>query len=160
MFGVLIVLLGLTNIYTRTKNKWSKLHYPLSYRYAQAIGYVMGSNNNESIEYRVQLALEILAKTIYPDLDGLYIMQKVIQFNNSNFFTDREIMKKVLLKLNPNFEDVEKNVDRLINSYKLDEESGKNSLIVSNFYAHVIFEKYGEETLLDYIWAVLNRRAV
>lgn len=162
IFVVPFALLLISMFYMRFNSKWARVHYPLMIRYARAMGFQAGANADLPLTEKVERGLGMVILGLYPnatEAETEEVLNKIGQ--KHNVFTDKEMIVKAFKSKNSgkSHEEMGEFAEKIISSYKLDDESSVNGLKVSHVISELIRFKYGEQEQLNYILAVMGGRA-
>lgn len=152
-----VIFLLILIAYGRLAAKWRIIHFPLSFRYAGAMGYVQ-RYQNLTIDEKMDLALMSVLKGVYlsrtKDEVTQYYEQLMNQLPN---FMDQKMMEIILKRKISRITDEELNkLSKYFSNKGKDEKFKKVWLVISD----VIKQKYGEDEKQEYIFSIIKGKAI
>ena len=167
IFILLILFVGtfiFSNLYGRFSANWRKLHYPLMCRYASVAGYVQGLSEKEGKEFDIDLTLQRLIQSVFPNVEEKIItnlVQEVISKEQQDL-KDEKFIRKIFKRRLPELD--EQNLSSLV--HKITElnknptdTATTNYIKIRSIIAFLVEKKYGQEEKSDYLYAVLIDKA-
>lgn len=149
----IVALFLIYRLYSRVRNKWCRLHYPLIIRYAQFSAIESRISKAEEREFEVQNPLIELILSAFVNFDtdkSIKLFENAQQKLTS--FQDKQSFEKLMKSKNPNIDTMTLTI--ILTGFEKKTKTIVNGLLVRYVIAEIIANDFGNNQRLEYLFEV------